>query len=83
VGGDEKGDTVEIVSSTNDKGRFRVGFWFGSDPSLHGALSLMHPNEQRRVITSTPWKPPPTLFEIPTPARRILTKRTLTDAVGM
>jgi len=51
INGDDKGDTVEIVSSSNgSRLAFEFGFWFGSDPSLQrSALTNATQTEQRRV----------------------------------
>jgi hypothetical protein len=51
LGGDEKGDTVEVVSSSNGSVQvFEFGFWFGSDPTLgRTALTNNAATEIRRV----------------------------------
>jgi len=50
IGGDPKGDTVEIISTNGTKLAFEFGFWFGSDPSLgRSALTSGNGNEVRRV----------------------------------
>ncbi len=51
IGGDPKGDTVEVVSSSNgQKLAFEFGFWFGDDPTLgRSALTNATQTEVRRV----------------------------------
>jgi hypothetical protein len=51
LGGDSKGDTVEVVSATDGSLQvFEFGFWFGSDPSLgRSALTNATITEIRRV----------------------------------
>ena len=51
IAGDEKGDTVEIVNSSNgQKLAFEFGFWFGDDPTLgRSSLTNATKTEVRRV----------------------------------
>jgi hypothetical protein len=51
LGGDSKGDTVEVVSANSGAVQdFEFGFWFGSDPSLgRSALTNSSLTEIRRV----------------------------------
>jgi hypothetical protein len=51
LGGDEKGDTVEIINATSGAIQtFEFGFWFGSDASLgRSALTNNAGTEIRRV----------------------------------
>jgi hypothetical protein len=85
VGGDEKGDTVEIVSSTNGQRlAFEFGFWFGSDPSLQrSALTNATQTEQRRVdYIYTLETATYICLNTHSSGAAFVTKRTLTDNSG-
>jgi hypothetical protein len=50
IGGDPKGDTVEIISTNGTKLAFEFGFWFGDDTSLgRMALTNAPQTEVRRI----------------------------------
>ena len=85
LGGDSKGDTVEVVSATTGAVQvFEFGFWFGSDPSLgRSALTNSSLTEIRRVdqvftLNNSTY----TYGNNDGMGSAFITKRTVTDANG-